>query len=252
MKRNIALFFIVIVSSFVAVQPAFAQEHQQLPTLVLISNVNIFDGKTEKLHKNMHVLVAGNRIEQISSEPLAVIQTDNVTIINGGGRTLMPGMIEGHGHVMFASNLPKFLNQDEYQQGISAARRANDYLMSGFTTIRDCGGNSFGVKRALDADIFPGPRIYPAGASIGQTSGHGDFRSNTDGHPYFDGKDNGGVVNRWRHTLIADGVDEVRRAVREQLFRGASHIKLHTGGGVTSFTDPLMAAQYAPERFNII
>jgi imidazolonepropionase-like amidohydrolase len=248
MKRKMALFFIVIVSSLMTVQQAFAQEHQKSPTLVHISNVNIFDGKTEKLHKNMHVLVKDDRIEQISSEPLAVIQTDNVTIINGGGRTLMPGLIEGHGHVMFASDLPKLMNQDEFQQGIHAARRANDYLMNGFTTIRDCGGNSFGVKRALDADIFPGPRIYPAGAAIGQTSGHGDFRSNVDGHPYFDGIDNGGSVNKWKHTLIADGVDEVRRAVREQLFRGASHIKIHTGGGVTSFTDPLQAAQYTPEE----
>jgi imidazolonepropionase-like amidohydrolase len=229
--------------------PGFAQAAEPpAPKLTLISNVNIFDGKTEKLHKNMHVLVKDNLIETVSNEPLAVIQTDNVTIIEGKGRTLMPGMIEGHGHVMFASDLPKLLNQDEFEQGVHAARRANDYLMNGFTTVRDCGGNSFGVKRALDADIFPGPRIFPGGASIGQTSGHGDFRSNVDGHPYFDGKENGGNVNKWGHTLIADGVDEVRRAVREQLFRGASHIKIHTGGGVTSFTDPLMAAQYTPEE----
>jgi imidazolonepropionase-like amidohydrolase len=242
------LFFIVIIASFVAVQPAFAQENQQSPTLVLISNVNIFDGKTEKLLKDMHVLVKDNLIETISDEPLAIIQTDNVTMIDGKGRTLMPGMIEGHGHVMFASDLPKLMNQDEFEQGVHAARRANDYLMNGFTTIRDCGGNSFGVKRALDADTFPGPRIFPAGAAIGQTSGHGDFRSNVDGHPYYDGVDNGGVVNKWKHTLIADGTDEVRRAVRDQLFRGASHIKIHTGGGVTSFTDPLQAAQYTPEE----
>ena len=241
--------FVIALLVFILGLPGFAQAAEPPePKLTLISNVNIFDGKTEKLHQNMHVLVKDNQIETISSEPLAVIQTDNVTIIEGKGRTLMPGMIEGHGHVMFASDLPKLLNQDEFEQGVHAARRANDYLMSGFTTIRDCGGNSFGVKRALDADIFPGPRIYPGGASIGQTSGHGDFRSNVDGHPYFDGKENGGNVNKWGHTLIADGVDEVRRAVREQLFRGASHIKIHTGGGVTSFTDPLMAAQYTPEE----
>jgi imidazolonepropionase-like amidohydrolase len=120
--------------------------------------------------------------------------------------------------------------------------------MHGFTTIRDCGGNSFGVKRAIDQDIISGSRIYPSGAAIGQTSGHGDFRSHVDGHPYYDGVDNGGVVNKWKHTLIADGTDEVRRAVRDQLFRGASHIKIHTGGGVTSFTDPLQAAQYTPEE----
>ena len=178
-----------------AAEPAVAK-------LTLISNVNIFDGENEKLLKNMHVLVKDNLIETISDEPLAVIQTDNVTMIDGGGRTLMPGLIEGHGHVMFASDLNKFLNQDEFEQGVNAARRANDYLMNGFTTIRDAGGNIFGVKRALDADVFPGPRIYPSGASIGQTSGHGDFRSNVDGHPYFDGKENGGHVNQWKHTLV--------------------------------------------------
>ncbi len=241
--------FVIALLAVIICMPGFAQAVEQpLPRLTLISNVNIFDGKNEKQHKNMHVLVKDNLIETISSEPLAVIQTDNVTIIEGKGRTLMPGMIEGHGHVMFASDLPKLMNQDEFEQGVHAARRANDYLMNGFTTVRDCGGNSFGVKRALDADIFPGPRIYPAGATIGQTSGHGDFRSNVDGHPYFDGKDNGGNVNKWGHSLIADGTDEVRRAVREQLFRGASHIKIHTGGGVTSFTDPLQAAQYTPEE----
>jgi imidazolonepropionase-like amidohydrolase len=216
--------------------------------LTLISNVNIFDGENETLLTNMHVLVKDNLIETISTEPLAIIQTDNVTIVDGGARTLMPGLIEAHGHIMFASDLPKLLNQDEFEQGVSAARRANDYLMNGFTTIRDAGGNSFGVKRAIDQDIIPGPRIYPSGAAIGQTSGHGDFRSNVDGHPYYDGVDNGGVVNKWKHTLIADGTDEVRRAVRDQLFRGASQIKLHTGGGVTSFTDPLQAAQYTPEE----
>ena len=241
--------FIIALLAVIASIAGFAQAAEQpLPKLTLISNVNIFDGENEKLLKNMHGLVKDNLIETVSNEPLAVIQTDNVTMIDGGGRTLMPGMIEGHGHVMFASDLPKLMNQDEFEQGVHAARRANDYLMNGFTTIRDAGGNSFGVKRALDADIFPGPRIYPSGASIGQTSGHGDFRSNVDGHPYFDGKENGGNVNKWGHTLIADGVDEVRRAVREQLFRGASHIKIHTGGGVTSFTDPLQAAQYTPEE----
>jgi imidazolonepropionase-like amidohydrolase len=80
--------------------PGFAQAAESpAPKLTLISNVNIFDGKNEKLHKNMHVLVKGNQIETISSEPLAVIQTDNVTIINGGGRSLMPRLIDAHVHL---------------------------------------------------------------------------------------------------------------------------------------------------------
>lgn len=134
----------------------FAQE--KVKPITLFTNVQVFDGKSDKLIK-ADVLVEGNLIKQISNEPLMLMQTDNVTIIDGGGKTLMPGMIEGHGHVMFASDLPKLLNQDEFEQGICAARRGNDYLMHGFTTIRDCGGNSFGVKRAIDQDIISGPRI---------------------------------------------------------------------------------------------
>lgn len=240
MKNSFLLSLVCLISFGL-----FAQEKPK--HITLFTNVQVFDGTSDKLVK-ADVLVEGNLIKQISIEPLSVVQTDNVTIIDGGGNTLMPGLIEGHGHIMFASDLPKLLNQDEFEQGINGARRANDYLMHGFTTIRDCGGNCFGVKRSLDQDIISGPRIYPSGAAIGQTSGHGDFRSNVDGHPSYDGQDNGGVVNKWKHTLIADGTDEVRRAVREQLFRGASQIKIHTGGGVTSFTDPLQAAQYTPEE----
>jgi len=235
---------VLVVGLNAMASPVMAQEAKP-QRQILFTNANVFDGVSDKRAEGMSVLVEGNKIAKIAK---SIPAPAGAKVIDAAGRTLMPGLIEGHGHVMFASDLPKFLNQDQFEQGVNAARRANDYLMNGFTTIRDAGSNSFGLKRALDADIFPGPRIYPSGASIGQTSGHGDFRSNVDGHPYFDGKDNGGNVNKWGHTLIADGVDEVRRAVREQLFRGASQIKIHTGGGVTSFTDPLQAAQYTPEE----
>jgi imidazolonepropionase-like amidohydrolase len=195
------------------------------------------------------VLVKGNLIETVSNEPLAVIQTDNVTMIDGGGRTLMPGMIEAHGHITFASPLVKMLiGQDANEQAIRSARRAHDYLMAGFTTVRDMGGNSFGVQKALDAGMFPGPRIYTSGPAISQTSGHGDFRTALDGHPYFDGRDKAGVSERIGWTKLADGEDEVRRAVRDNLYRGAAQIKLYVGGGVTSFSDPLEAPQYTPQE----
>jgi imidazolonepropionase-like amidohydrolase len=243
-KLRVVECLTLLVSLGALASPALAQEAKP-KSQILFTNTRVFDGVSDKLEQGMSVLVEGNKIAKIAK---SIPAPAGATVIDGTGRTLMPGMIEGHGHVMFASDLPKFMNQDEFEQGVNAARRANDYLMNGFTTIRDAGSNSFGLKRALDADIISGPRIYPSGASIGQTSGHGDFRSNLDGHPYFDGKENGGHVNQWGHTLIADGVDEVRRAVREQLFRGASQIKIHTGGGVTSFTDPLQAAQYTPEE----
>jgi len=213
---------------------------------VLFTNVNVFNGTSDALIANGNVLVEGNMIKAVSADP---IEADGATVIDGGGRTLMPGMIEAHGHVTYASPLvAMMLQQDPNEQAIRSARRAQDYLMAGFTTVRDMGGNAFGVKKALDAGVFPGPRIYPSGPSISQTTGHGDFRTANDGHPYFDGRESGGVADRLGWTKIADGVDEVRRAVRDNLFRGAAQIKIMAGGGVTSFTDPLFAPQYSAEE----
>jgi imidazolonepropionase-like amidohydrolase len=151
-KMRLNAFVIALLAVVVCIS-GFAQAAEQpSPRLTLISNVNIFDGKTEKLHKNMHVLVKGNLIETVSKEPLAIIQTDNVTMIDGGGRTLMPGMIEAHGHVTFASPLVKMLiGQDANEQAIRSARRAH-YLLAGFTTVRDMGGNS--TRISLDAGVI--------------------------------------------------------------------------------------------------
>jgi len=243
MKRNIALFFIVIVSLFIAVQPASAQEQQQSPTLVLISNVNIFDGKTEKLHKNMHVLVKDNQIETISSEPLAVIQTDNVTIVDGGGRTLMPGLIDAHWHSLFATlSLAELMTNDLAYMSLKGAIANEGALMRGFTTVRDIGGNVFSIKKATDEEIINGPRIYPSGAMISQTSGHGDYRAplavpENPGQP-LDYLQQAGIG------IIADGVPEVTKRSREILRQGASQLKVMAGGGVSSNFDPLDVTQY--------
>jgi imidazolonepropionase-like amidohydrolase len=228
---------------FACASAGLAQEHA---TRTLFSNVHVFDGEAEKRIMNANVLVEGNLIKQVSSKP---IPADGATVIDGGGRTLMPGMIEAHGHVTYASPLAQMLlSQDANEQAIRSARRAQDYLMAGFTTVRDMGGNAFGVQKALDAGVFPGPRIYASGPSISQTTGHGDFRTAHDGHPYFDGRERGGAAENLGWTKIADGADEVRRAVRDNLFRGAAQIKIMAGGGVTSFTDPLFAPQYSPEE----
>jgi imidazolonepropionase-like amidohydrolase len=258
---------------------------QDIPSeVILFKNVNVFDGKSDKLLMGYDVLVVKNLIKKVAKDiptsgtyeldvktgglkPMEAPHTAEfghanvvmiyeqeqtvkkevkVNVIDGGGRTLMPGMIEGHGHVTYASPLlDMMLNQDITEQAIRAARRAHDYLMAGFTTVRDMGGNAFGLRKALDAGMFPGPRIYPSGPAIGQTTGHGDFRTANDGHPYFDGRERAGVAERLGWTKIADGPDEVRRAVRDNLFRGAAQIKLMAGGGVTSFTDPLFSAAYS-------
>jgi len=157
--------FIIALLVVIASISGFAQAAEQpLPKLTLISNVNIFDGKTEKLHKNMHVLVKDNLIETVSNEPLAVIQTDNVTMIDGGGRTLIPGLIDAHWHTYYA-NIPvsTLATGDMAEVGIAGMYGARETLMRGFTTVRDIGGNSFAVKKFADAGTHPGPRMYISG-----------------------------------------------------------------------------------------
>ena len=123
-----------------------------------------------------------------------------------------------------------------------AGRNATDTLLRGFTTVRDAGGPTFGLKRAIDEGVVLGPRIYPSGAFISQTGGHGDFRL-----PYEVPR---GVAGHLSHgerlggSAIADGVPEVTRATREQLMLGASQIKIMAGGGVASHYDPLDVTQY--------
>ena len=287
MKRILPPYIIRTLLSGIALMAALSVSAiaADIPAEVtLFKNVNVFDGKNDKLLMGYDVLVVRNLIKKVAKDiptsgtyeldvktgglkkmetphtaefrPANVVmiyeqgqtvkKEVKVKVIDGGGRTLMPGMIEGHGHVTYASPLlDMMLNQDITEQAIRAARRAHDYLMAGFTTVRDMGGNAFGLRKALDAGMFPGPRIYPSGPAIGQTTGHGDFRTANDGHPYFDGRERAGVAERLGWTKIADGPDEVRRAVRNNLFRGAAQIKLMAGGGVTSFTDPLFATQYS-------
>ena len=240
-----SFIFLTAILNLVIVFSATAQE--TIPTnRVLITNAYIFNGKEPTGTETMSVLVEGNKITRISQ---SIPAPQGAKVIDASGKVLMPGMIEAHSHIMLATEpFSMMIGQDAFEQGARAAARAKAYLDAGFTTVRDLGGNCFGVKNVIDAGVIDGPRIFCSGASIGQTSGHGDARFPSDGHPRFDGPEFSGQANRLRHTLIADGVDDVRAAVREMLFRGASQIKIHAGGGVTSFSDPLEAAQYTPEE----
>jgi len=242
----IALLAIIVCIS------GFAQAAEQpLPRLTLISNVNIFDGKTEKLHKNMHVLIKGNLIETVSDEPLAVIQTDNVTMIEGGGRILMPGMIDAHWHSLFATvPMPKLLQSNLSYLTLVGAKANREALMRGFTTVRDVGGNVFALKEATDEGVINGPRIYPSGSYISQTGGHGDFlgRHDTPTEPCR----NLSYLEKAGVTIIADGVPEVRKRAREIMRAGASQIKVMAGGGVSSFYDPIDVTQYSLDEMKAI
>jgi imidazolonepropionase-like amidohydrolase len=220
---------------------------QTLPaaTSTLFENVRIFDGTSDQLSAPSSVLVFDNKIQRISTESLAPPADIPITRINGSGQVLMPGLIDAHVHLYMATaSIESVLSPDTDPAALeqNAQKTATDTLMRGFTSVRDLAGPVFDVKRAVDSGDVVGPRIYPSGAMISQTSGHGDYRSPTDlpRAPYTQLSHSeiaGG-------SAIADGVDQVLRVTREQLMKGATQIKLAAGGGVASNFDPLDVSQY--------
>ena len=211
--------------------------------VTLFQNVRIFDGKTATLSAPSNVLVRDNKIERISLDPIAVDTNANVRVIPGNGHVLMPGLIDAHWHVFMAATPQTLLmTADVSYLHLLAARQAEATLMRGFTTVRDLGGPVFGLKRAIDEGVTAGPRIYPSGAMISQTSGHGDFR-----FPFEVPRTLGGPLSHSEVegiAAIADSPDEVRLRTREQLRAGASQIKLMAGGGVSSPLNPIESTQY--------
>src|SRR5215468_11746174 len=208
------------------------------PSVTLFQNVRVFDGKNLTLIGPTNVLVRGNTIEKISNVPIPADRSGNTQIINGGGRTLIPGLIDAHWHAMLVRPpVASLLTVDTGYLNLLAGAEATDTLMRGFTTVRDMGGPTFGLKQAIDEGVLAGPRIFPSGAIITITGGHGDFRPFTDLPRTL-----GGPLTRLETTgmsMVADSPDEVRVRVREQLMQGASQIKLTAGGGVASPHSPL-------------
>lgn len=201
---------------------------------VLFENVRIFDGKGAALSAPSNVLVEGNVIARISTSPIAA---EGARRIAGNGRTLMPGLIDAHWHAMLIASTPAEAMGDVGFANLAAGDEATDTLMRGFTTVRDVGGPAFGLKRAIDQGIIAGPRIYPSGAMITVTSGHGDFRQLSDlprtiGGLFTPMERNGG-------SIVVDSPDEVRLRAREQFMQGAALLKLTAGGGVSSPHSPL-------------
>jgi imidazolonepropionase-like amidohydrolase len=256
MKSHVATHIILVVIAALAFSPSDGQsgtpdapaavsagpsgEHQ-----ILITNVRIFDGRRNKLTPG-NVLVEGNLIREVSSD---AIDAPSATAIDGGGRTLMPGLIDGHAHVMINADFGTIeRDSDLTDLAFNVVRVAERFLMDGFTAVRDMGGPAFGLQRAIDAGIIPGPRIYPSGAFISQTSGHGDFRDRADGG--FSINDAGDLSNFERFGIgtIADGVPEVLAATRLNLRNGATQIKIMAGGGGSSRFDPIDTTQYSVEE----
>ncbi|MBJ3784294.1 metal-dependent hydrolase family protein [Devosia sediminis] len=217
---------------------------QPMQETVIFENVRIFDGQSETLSEPSNVLVSEGLISSISASP---ITEEGAVVIDGEGMVLMPGLIDAHWHTMLIRNTaPQSIVGDVGYNNIAAADEAADTLMRGFTTVRDVGGPAFGLKQAIDEGLIEGPRIYPSGAMITVTSGHGDFRQLHELPRTI-----GGHMSRMEvigGAMVADSPDEVRVRVREQLMQGASQIKLTAGGGVSSPFSPVDVSTFTLEE----
>lgn len=210
---------------------------------IIFENVKVFQPLKQRFSEPMHVWVEGNTIKTVSALPLQ--KPAGAKVIDGTGKTLIPGLIDVHVHLVFGSmSMADMMTPDLNEEAViaKAAIQSKEMLMRGFTAVRDVGGPIFPLKAAIDQGQVMGPRVWPSGATISQTSGHGDFRMPSErSRRYF------GRVSRaemFNATFIADGRDEVLTAVRENLRGGASQIKLMAGGGTSSAYDPVDVTQY--------
>ena len=216
------------------------------PKSVLFRNVRLFDGTGSAL-RNANVRITGERIDAISGGDIPV--PAGATVIDGAGQVLMPGLTDAHWHMAAVKGV-SWMGSNDAVAIAMILKDAEFQLMRGFTTVRDTAGSVFGIKAAIDRGIMPGPRCYPSGAAISQTSGHGDVGS-VDELPATLG---GGPTSHQRQgmTAVANGVPEVLAATRQQLKRGASQIKIMAGGGVTTDYDPIDTVQFTLEEMRAI
>jgi imidazolonepropionase-like amidohydrolase len=277
---------IIMVVALIAIA-AFAQAKDEIPSEVtLFKNVNIFDGKSDSLKKGYDVLVVRNLIKKIAKDIPASgtyevdvtsggvkkVQVSSgydsnsytilvregegktekkqvkVNVIDGGGRTLMPGLIEGHGHLqMNGTSLADIENNRNWEElAVRSYAKAKAALMSGFTTWRDAGGMGAGLRKSIDAGVVDGPRIYPSGAFIGPTGSHADFRNFTTPNETVYGANSSGA--RTGMTFTADGVDMIKAGARQNFMQGATQIKIMSSGGVASAFDPWQLDAYSAEE----
>ncbi len=207
----------------------------------LFRNLRLFDGLGDTLAEGMEVLVEGERIKEISDRP---ITASGARVVDAGGRTLMPGLIDAHIHAYGVdADLGRLDLLPRSLQALRAAERLKDSLRRGFTTVRDAGGADWGLKIAVDTGLIPGPRLFHPGRALSPTGGHGDMRPNIFLEQFC-----GCCAPTQAISTIADGVDEVRKAVRAELKRGAHAIKIMASGGVASPSDPIYALQYSDEE----
>jgi imidazolonepropionase-like amidohydrolase len=235
--RNLWLLALALLAS-----PVLADD--STPARTLFTNVNIFDGHGDSLITSQDVLVEGRLIKEIGPS----LGATGAAVIDGGGRTLMPGLMDAHVHLALVRRPGGIRNDYDWMYvGALANEQAREMLLRGFTTVRDIGGPTVGLHRAIEEGQIVGPRVFSSGPYITQTSGHGDFRNYNEPHPGITGELS--LMERQGWLIMADGPAEVTRAVREALRYGAKQIKMMAGGGVSSPYDPLHTVQGGPEEF---
>jgi imidazolonepropionase-like amidohydrolase len=206
---------------------------------ILFTQAQLLDPHTDELQGGASVLVEGDLIREVSSQP---IQAPSAQVINCRGQTLMPGLIDSHVHVMLSEvNVRNLEAIPLTLMTTRAAALMKAMLDRGFTTVRDTGGADWGLRDGVAQGLLPGPRLFIAGRAIGPTGGHADPRRRTDTY-----KSLCHCCNAMRFCFdVVDGVDTMREAVREQLRQGVDQIKIMVSGGVASPYDPLDSLQFS-------
>ncbi len=212
-----------------------------LMTGFLFRNLSLLDPRWEAARGGYEVLVEGDRIRELSDRP---IKAAGASVVDCGGRTLMPGLIDCHVHIYLVElGLHRLESMPLTLLTAKASKLMRDMLDRGFTTVRDTGGADWGIKEAVETGVLAGPRLFISGRPISMTGGHGDSRRRTAGDEPCK------CCNALSFVLeTADGADGVRKAVREQMRQGADQIKIFVSGGVASPWDPLESLQYSPSE----
>ncbi|CAK2112751.1 Amidohydrolase [Vibrio crassostreae] len=209
----------------------------------LITNANVFNGVDNNLIENVSLLIEDNLITQIGEIDATLADE----VIDAQGGTVMPGLIDAHVHITLSAPFNVIDTMTREEVAIRSAKISEEMLMRGFTTIRDVAGNTLGLKKSIDNGYATGPRILPSMAAISQTSGHSDYRQNQAQERLANGHEDSPMM-KLGAMRVADGRSEVLKAVREQLFMGASQIKIMAGGGASSTFDPLDTLQFTSDE----
>ena len=222
-----------------------AKEAALTQSPILLRNGALVDGTGPDPVGPVDVLVEGDRIREVSDTPIKAAQA---TVYDLKGRTIMPGLIDCHAHPVLTEMRIQALG--DVPPSLAAAKASQvleGMLARGFTTIRDAAGADWGLKQAVAEGLIDGPRLFVSGRALSQTGGHGDFRRRTDDMIPCSCGSALHMTSR-----VADGVDEVRQAAREELRKGADQIKVMVSGGVSSPLDPLESCQYSADELRAI